>query len=59
MFGESTKEVLLWIVGLLIAAAITIWGALYVVDHFIAPHDATDPLTSKGGLNKEQDSRGK
>jgi hypothetical protein len=22
-----------------------------VVDHFIAPHDPTDPLTSKGGLD--------
>ena len=54
MFGESTKEVLLWIAGLLVATAITILGAFYVVDHFLAPHDPTDPLTSKGGLDRQQ-----
>jgi hypothetical protein len=59
MFGESTKAVLLWITGLLVATAITMWGAFYVVDNFIAPHDPTDPLTSKGGLDRQQGVGGK
>jgi hypothetical protein len=51
--------VLLWITGLLVATAITMWGAFYVVDNFIAPHDPTDPLTSKGGLDRQQGVGGK
>jgi hypothetical protein len=59
MLGDSTKETALWIVGMLVAAGITIWGALYVVDIFLAPHDPTDPLVTKGGLSKQQDIRPK
>jgi hypothetical protein len=54
MFGDSIKETTLWIIGMLVAAAITIWGAFYVVNNFIAPHDPTDPLTVKRGLKPEQ-----
>jgi hypothetical protein len=52
--GDSIKETVLWIVGMLVAAGITIFGALYVVNNFIASHDPTDPLTVKGGLKPEQ-----
>jgi hypothetical protein len=53
MFG-STKELLMWIAGMLAAAGIAILAVLYVVDHFIAPHDPTDPLTVNGGLDRQQ-----
>lgn len=54
MFGEfSTKELLLWIAGLLVAAGIVIVGAIYAVNNFIAPHDPSDPLTNQGGLEKQ------
>jgi hypothetical protein len=54
MFGEfSTKELLLWIAGLLVAAAIDIVGAIYV-NNILAPHDASDPLTNQGGLDQKQ-----
>ena len=54
MFGDSIKETALWIVGMLVAAGITILAALYEVNNFIAPHDQSDPLTVKGGLKPEQ-----
>lgn len=44
MFG-STKELLMWIAGMLVAAGIPILAVIYLVDHFIAPHDSSDPLT--------------
>jgi hypothetical protein len=50
---------LLWIAGLLVAATITIWDAFYVVDHFIAQHDPTEPLASKGGLDRQHGIGGK
>jgi hypothetical protein len=53
MFG-STKELLMWIAGMLVAAGITILAVIYLVDHFIAPHDSSDPLTIKGGLDRQQ-----
>jgi hypothetical protein len=53
MFG-STKELAMWITGMLVVAGIMILALLYVVDHFIAPHDPTDPLTIKGGLDRQQ-----
>jgi hypothetical protein len=53
MFG-STRELLMWIVGLLVDAAITIAAVIYVAVHFIAPHAASDPLTTKGGLDRPQ-----
>jgi hypothetical protein len=53
MFG-STKELAMWITGMLVIAGIMILALLYVVDHFIAPHDPTDPLTIKGGLERHQ-----
>ena len=44
----------MWIAGVRVAAGIAILAVLYVVDHFIAPHDPTDPLTIKGGLERHQ-----
>ena len=44
----------MWITGMLVVAGIMILALLYVVDHFIAPHDPTDPLTVKGGLERHQ-----
>jgi hypothetical protein len=38
MFGEySTREFLMWIVGIFVAAMITIFGAIYVVDILVVP----------------------
>jgi hypothetical protein len=51
MFGDSGKELGLWIFGMLVAAAV--WGAFYLVNNYIAPHDATDPLANAGGLNPQ------
>ena len=54
MFGGSTKETLLWIGGMLVAAALTIFGVLFAVDNLLAVHDPTDPLERQGGLKKDQ-----
>lgn len=50
MLGFSTKEVLLWLGGMLVAAAITILGAIWVVDALVDPRDTNDPLAKAGGL---------
>jgi hypothetical protein len=57
MFGESGKELALWIGGMLVAAGIAVWGAFYVVNNYIAPRDTTDPLSKAGGLNKQQKNK--
>jgi hypothetical protein len=44
----------MWIAGMLVAAGITILAVIYLVDHFIAPHDSSDPLIIKGGLDRQQ-----
>jgi hypothetical protein len=43
-----------WLIGMLVAAGLTILAVLYVVDVFIHPADPTDPLTRQGGLKPEQ-----
>jgi hypothetical protein len=60
MFGEfSTKEMLIWVAGMLVAAAVIIVGAIYAVNTFIAPRSQGDPLTTRGGLNNQKDIRQK
>jgi hypothetical protein len=54
VFGDSTKEMAVWLIGMLVAAGLTILAVLYVVDVFIHPPDPTDPLTRQGGLKPEQ-----
>jgi hypothetical protein len=58
MLGEySTKTLLIWLGGMLVAAAIAILISFYVVDHFLAAHNQQDPVTKQGGLKFEQDIR--
>jgi hypothetical protein len=52
MFG-STKELLKWIVGLSVAGDHDLGRVLRGRPHH-RPHDPTDPLTSKGGLDRQQ-----
>jgi hypothetical protein len=60
MLGEySIKELLIWIGGMLVAAAILILGVIYAVDSLIAPPNLEDPLTKQGGLKADQDIRKK
>lgn len=57
MVGDSAKEIMLWIGGLLVAGAITILGAIWAVDSYLAFHDPNDPLTEQGGLAPAQDTK--
>ena len=54
MFGETIKEIVLWVGGMLVAAGITILSAIYVADRFIAPPDRNDALVIKTGLQPAQ-----
>jgi hypothetical protein len=44
-----------WLIGMLVAAGLTILGAIYLVNNVLAPRDATDPLKTNGGLAPTQD----
>ncbi len=60
MFVEhSSRELLIWIAGLLAATAITILGLMYVVDHYLITQSLDDPLTNQGDLSKQQTIRPK
>ena len=60
MFVEhSSRELLIWIAGLLVATAITILGLMYVVDHYLITQSLDDLLTNQGDLSKEQTIRPK
>jgi hypothetical protein len=61
MLGDySIKEILVWIGGMLVAAALIILGVIYAVDTLIAPPNPADPLSKQRGLNADkQDVREK
>jgi hypothetical protein len=43
MFGDSTKEMAAWLIGMLVAGGPTIFAVFYVVDVFIHPPDPPIP----------------
>jgi hypothetical protein len=49
--GLSGREILLWGAGVLVAAAIVIFGAIWITDTFL---DAGDPLIETGVTAKGQ-----
>jgi hypothetical protein len=60
MFGDySIKEILAWIGGMLLAAALVILGVIFAVDRLVDPPNLDDPLTKQGGLNADQGVRQK
>ena len=60
MFGDySIKEILAWIGGMLLAAALVILGVIFAVDRLVDPPNLYDPLTKQGGLNADQGVRQK
>jgi hypothetical protein len=58
MFGTyPAREILMWIGGMLVAAAIAIFGVTCLVDAYLAFHDPADPLAIQRDLKSGQDSR--
>lgn len=58
MFGTyPAREILTWIGGMLIAAAIAIFGVIYAVDAYLAFHKSADTLEIKGDLKSGQDGQ--
>jgi hypothetical protein len=58
-WGSSIKEMLAWIGGMLLAAALVILGVIFAVDRLVDPPNLEDPLTRQGGLKADQDVRQK
>ena len=55
MSGEPSKRQFIGAVIVATAAGFLVYfGSLYVVDHWIAPHDANDPLFKQRGLTPGQ-----
>jgi hypothetical protein len=59
MFGDSTKEMLFWIAGTLLAGLLTMYGVRFLADNYIYPPNPVDPLTKQGGLQVGQEIRQK
>jgi hypothetical protein len=56
MFGTyPAREILMWIGGMLVAAAIAIFGVTYLVDAYLAFHDPADALAIQRDLKSGQD----
>jgi hypothetical protein len=56
MFGTyPAREILVWIGGMLIAAAIAIFGVICLVDAYLAVHDPADALSIQRDLKSGQD----
>ena len=58
-WGSSIREMLTWIGGMLLAAALVILGVIFAVDRLVDPPNLEDPLTRQGGLKADQDVRQK
>ena len=50
----SKREILVFIVGMVLATVVTVSGALYFLKDYILLHDSRDPLVKQGGLKPSQ-----
>jgi hypothetical protein len=50
----STREVVLFVLVMILATALTVWGTLYVLKTFVLGN-RNDPLTKAGGLSPMQE----
>jgi hypothetical protein len=50
----STRQIVLFVIALLVAGALTAWGTTYVLERFVLV-DLSDPLTKQGGLSPAQE----
>jgi hypothetical protein len=56
MFGTyPAREILMWIGGMLMAAAIAIFGVIFLVDAYLAVHDPADALVIQRDLKSGPD----
>jgi hypothetical protein len=53
------RQIIIFIVGLAVAAVVTVFGTIWIVDNFLTPPDPRDPLAKQGGLRPDQDIRQK
>jgi hypothetical protein len=58
MFGTTpAREILMWIGGMLVAAAIAIFGVICLVDAYLAVHDPADALSIQRDLKSGRDDQ--
>jgi hypothetical protein len=50
----STREIMLFVLVMILATALTVWGTLYVLKTFVLGNP-NDPLTKAGGLSQSQE----
>jgi hypothetical protein len=50
----STREIVLFVLVMILATALTIWGTFYVLETFVLGNP-NDPLTKSGGLSPMQE----
>ena len=55
MFGDLSTRQLVWATVIAVMAAVIVYfGALYVIDYWVAPREPNDPLVKQRGLKPEQ-----
>jgi hypothetical protein len=46
--SESTKSLLAWIVGVMVAAAVAVLSVIFVMDIYLAVQEPTEPVRIQG-----------
>jgi hypothetical protein len=53
MENFTSRQIMLLVLGLVIAGILTAWGTVFVLERYVL-QDPTDPLTKQGGLSPAQ-----
>jgi hypothetical protein len=51
----SMREILVFVVGMVLATVLTVLGTFYFLKNYILLHDSRDPLVKQGGLKPSQE----
>jgi hypothetical protein len=51
----SMREILVFIVDMVLATMLTVLGTFYFLKNYILLHDSRDPLVKRGGLKPSQE----
>jgi hypothetical protein len=51
----SMREIMVFLVGMMLATVLTVLGTFYFLKNYILLHDSRDPLVKQGGLKPSQE----
>jgi len=51
----SKREILVFVVGMVLATVVTVLETFYALKHYLVLHNPADPLVKQGGLKPSQE----